>query len=233
MKKSTSGGADPPIMKIYRLLFDAFGPQGWWPAETPFEVAVGAILTQNTNWKNVEKALGNLREAGVLHPAGLCGLRDDRLAGLIRPAGYFNVKSARLKNFLQYLSSRHRLDMGRLAAMPGKKIRRELLAISGIGPETADSIVLYACGRLSFVVDAYTRRIASRHGLCPPRASYHELQEILTAGIPRSLKFYKEFHALIVRAGKEHCRPVDPRCVACPLGGLPVPHGAELSFSRP
>ena len=209
--------AAPPVLDIYRRLLDRFGPQGWWPGETAFEVAVGAILTQNTNWKNVEKAIVNLKRVGALSPSKMKRLSRRRLAALIRPAGYYNVKAERLGNFMEYLDSRHGMDMDGLGRTPGRRLREELLSVGGIGPETADSILLYGCGKPFFVVDAYTRRIGSRHGICPSRASYDEVQEIFTAALPRSVKVFNEFHALIVRLGKSRCRPSSPRCEECPL----------------
>lgn len=219
MKKSIRGRDDEgsPVRAIYRRLHDRFGPQGWWPGETAFEVAVGAILTQNTNWQNVEKAIVGLKEAGALSPSGMKRLPLSRLAGLIRPAGYYNVKAERLKNFLRYLDDRHGLDMAALGKAPGRQLREELLSINGIGPETADSILLYGCGKPFFVIDTYTRRMGSRHGLCQPGDSYAMVQEIFAGSLPDSVELYKEYHALIVRLGKVRCRPSNPRCEGCPL----------------
>ncbi len=209
------------LMTVYRRLLRAFGPQGWWPGETPFEIAVGAVLTQNTNWSNVERAIANLRAAGALSPRRMAGLPPRRLASLIRPAGYYNVKADRLRHFLDYLRRSHGLSMKRFLGTPQDRLRRELLGVKGIGPETADSILLYAAGHPVFVVDAYTRRIFSRHGFIPPEASYEDIQTFFTGRIPREAPLYNEFHALIVRLGKDYCRPRAPRCDSCPLGPEP------------
>jgi endonuclease-3 related protein len=205
------------LMAVYDRLHRAFGPQGWWPGETPFEVAVGAILTQNTNWGNVEKALANLKGAGLLTPRRMAAMEPRRLAALIRPAGFFNLKAERIGCFLRYLAKRHGLRMeGLLTADPGR-LRRELLEVRGIGPETADSILLYAAGHPFFVVDGYTRRIFSRHGFVDHDVSYDHLQEFFTRRLPEKAALFNEFHALIVTLGKQFCRPRSPRCEACPL----------------
>jgi endonuclease-3 related protein len=209
------------LLAIHDALLAAFGPQGWWPGETPFEVMVGAILTQNTNWRNVERAIANLRAARVLTPAAMARLRPQALAGLIRPAGYFRVKAARLGNLLDHLRRRHGGSVARMLRTPMPPLREELLGISGIGPETADSILLYAAGHPSFVVDAYTRRVLSRHGLAGEGAGYDEVRRIFTRSLPAEAPLFNEFHALIVRLGKEFCRPRAPRCAACPLGTPP------------
>lgn len=214
-------------MTIYRRLLQAFGPQGWWPGRTTFEVAVGAILTQNTNWANAEKAIGNLRSAGALTPRAMAALHHRRLASLIRPSGYYNVKTHRLIAFLRYLGERHGLKMKNLMNTPAGDLRRELLEVRGIGPETADSILLYAAGRPVFVVDAYTRRIFSRHGFVDGKISYHDLQDFFHRRLPRDAALFNEYHALVVRLGKSMCRPKNPSCGECPLGtSLP---GGRLS----
>jgi endonuclease-3 related protein len=205
------------LMAVYDRLHRAFGPQGWWPGETPFEVAVGAILTQNTNWGNVEKALANLRGAGLLTPRRMAALETRRLASLIRPAGFFNLKAERIVCFLRYLEERHGLRMEDLITTDSVQLRRELLEVRGIGPETADSILLYAAGYPFFVVDGYTRRIFSRHGFVDHDASYDDLQEFFTRRLPEKAALFNEFHALIVTLGKQFCRPRVPRCEACPL----------------
>ena len=202
---------------LYTRLLRFFGPQGWWPGETPFEVAVGAILTQNTGWRGAEKAVGSLKEAGFLSPRKMAALPEGKLAALIRPAGCFNLKSRRLKNFLRYLGENHRFSMEDLAAAPPEKTREGLLGVNGIGPETADSILLYAARRPFFVVDAYTRRIFSRHRLVSPAASYGGLQHFIVTRLPVDVQLYNEFHALLVALGKEYCRPREPRCDSCPL----------------
>jgi endonuclease-3 related protein len=202
---------------LYTRLFLFFGPQGWWPGESPFEVAAGAILTQNTSWRGAERAIARLKAAGFLSPRKMAGLPPGRLASLIRPAGCCNLKSRRLKNFLSYLEQEHRFSMEDLAAAPPGKTREGLLGVNGIGPETADSILLYAASRPFFVIDAYTRRIFSRHHLVSPAVSYEALQEYVVTRIPEDVSLYKQFHALLVALGKEYCRPGNPRCGGCPL----------------
>ena len=206
------------LAALYRSMHTALGPQGWWPGRTRFEVIVGAILTQNTAWTNVAQALANLRRARVLTPARLASLPRDRLAALIRPAGYYNIKAARLRHFLRYLGSRYRLRLDRMLTRQPSRLRQELLAVSGIGPETADSILLYAGKIPAFVVDAYTRRILSRHGLIASDASYDAVQVLLMRSLPPSAALYNEYHALLVAVGKTFCRPT-PRCAGCPLRG--------------
>lgn len=209
------------LLAIHEALFAAFGPQGWWPGETPFEVMVGAILTQNTAWRNVERAIANLRAARALTPAAMARLGPEALAALIRPAGYFRVKAARLGHLLRHLRERHGGSVARMLRAPLGPLRAELLGVCGIGPETADSIVLYAAGRPSFVVDAYTRRAFGRHGLIPEGASYAEVQGVFHRALPADAALFNEYHALIVRLGKDFCRPRQPRCAACPLGTPP------------
>ena len=177
------------IQIIYDRLFERFGPQHWWPGETPFEIIVGAILTQNTNWTNVEKAIGNLKKAGVLTPAELHAMDAGALAELIRPAGYFNIKAGRLKHFLDHLFERFEGDLDRLGALPADRLREELLSIKGIGPETADSIALYAFDKPVFVVDAYTGRILGRHGLLEPQAGYEEVRMLFESALQRGALF--------------------------------------------
>lgn len=207
--------------QIYACLLREFGPQGWWPAATPFEVMLGAVLTQNTNWQNVERAIANLKSARALAPAALARIGQRRLARLIRPSGYFNVKARRLRAFLTWYMAR--TSDGRVARLRGLRtaaLRAELLAIHGVGPETADSMLLYALGRRVFVVDAYTRRFLRRHGLITPDASYDEVRRMFEACLPQSVKRYNELHALIVRLGKDVCRPRQPHCDTCPLRRL-------------
>ncbi len=205
-------------LDTYQRLYDTYGPQHWWPGETPFEVMVGAILTQNTAWSNVERAIANLKGAGALDGTALLDLPDAVVAELIRPAGYFNVKTRRLKALCAYLRAEDVLDAPeRLAdkAEPAE-LRRRLLAVHGIGEETADSILLYALDLPSFVVDAYTRRIFTRLGLLTGDESYAAIQARFHAHLPRDRALYNEYHALIVQLGKLACRP-KPRCGACPL----------------
>ena len=186
---------------------------------------VGAILTQSTAWTNVEKAIGNLKRAGVLSARRLEALPEANLAGLIRPSGYYHQKAKKLKVFLEYLRRRHRGSLARMFRLPTSQLRGELLDLNGIGEETADSILLYAGGRATFVVDAYTRRIALRHGLIEPSASYHDIQTLFERHVPRRARVYNEFHALLVEAGKRHCFRRDPQCAGCPLE--PFPHRVD------
>lgn len=204
------------LREYHDALFAAYGPQGWWPGESPTEIAIGAILTQNTNWKNVERAIENLRQAGLVDWAALRDIPIDRLAVLIRPAGYFNVKSRRLKNFVRWLWGHHRGDLSNLAALPRDEARRQLLSVNGIGPETADSILLYALEQPTFVVDAYTRRVLVRHGHVPPGADYEVMKRLFEGSLPRETRLFNEYHALIVAVGKRHCKPA-ARCQGCPL----------------
>jgi len=204
------------LRKIYTTLFKEFGPQHWWPGETSFEVMVGAILTQNTNWSNVEKAITNIKNAGLLDPKKLLKLPDQRLASLIRPAGYFNIKAKRLKNFLRYFVDKYGGSVASMKKVSLERLRTELLEVNGIGQETADSILLYALDKPIFVCDAYTYRILTRHGLVDKNAVYNDLQEPFMDSLKHDAKFFNEFHALIVRVGKEYCKPV-PRCSECPL----------------
>lgn len=207
------------LLEIYQSLFDSFGPQHWWPGETPFEIAVGAILTQNTSWANVEKAIANLKAAGRFDPTALHELDLDQLETLIRPAGYFRVKAKRLRNFTTWLCDRHGGDLQNLEAFGTSQLREELLAISGIGPETADSILLYALSRPVFVVDTYTARVMVRHGLIGPELDYPQLQDLFQSNLDPDVALFNEFHALLVMTGKDYCKP-RPKCQACPLNAL-------------
>lgn len=204
------------LQAIYQAMFDAYGPQHWWPAETPTEVIIGAILTQNTAWKNVERAIANLKQADALDWHKLHALSMEELAELIRPAGTYKVKARRLKAFIEWLWANHdgRLDSMFAASMP--TLREELLSISGIGPETADAILLYAAEKPSFVVDAYTARILYRHRLIDETADYHEIKELFESNLPEDIPLFNEYHALLVEVGKRHCRP-RARCQDCPL----------------
>lgn len=204
------------IRGLYESFAQALGPSRWWPGETPFEVAVGAILTQNTNWKNVERAIANLKEAGAMTESGLRALPAERLEELIRPAGYFRIKTKRLTDFLDFLDQESGLNIETLAHQNLHDLRPKLLSVRGIGPETADSILCYALGKPVFVVDAYTFRMFGRHGLIPEQTDYHEVQEIIQDALPQSVQDYNELHALIVRASKEWCSKSNPKCAACP-----------------
>lgn len=208
------------IAEIYQLLLDRFGQQYWWPGESEFEVMVGAILTQNTNWSNVEKAINNLKNANRLSPESLFRIESSELAELIRPAGYYNVKAKRLKNFINWFFEKYAGILENLERIGTGSLREELLAIKGIGAETADSILLYALGRDVFVVDTYTARIAARHQLIEPGASYEELQYLFESKLKSDVELFNEYHALLVKLGKDYCKP-KARCEGCPLGHLP------------
>jgi endonuclease-3 related protein len=201
---------------MYRTLNRCFGPLHWWPGDTPFEVAVGAILTQNTNWSNVEKAIERIKAQGALEPSILNGIVDEDLQEMIRPSGCYRVKARRLKAFLSVLCGDFGGDLARMLSGDLREARRRLLAIAGIGEETADSILLYAGQKPVFVVDAYTRRILERHGILKGRPSYGEIQRLFMNVLPVDAGLYNQYHALIVETGKRFCRKA-PRCGECPL----------------
>jgi endonuclease III related protein len=217
------------LRHAYLLVSAHFGHQHWWPADSPFEICVGAILTQNTNWSNVERAIENLKAARCLDPHLLLALPEADLARLIRPAGYFNVKARRLRSFLQVLIHDHQGSLSRLLNGTRSEARARLLAITGIGPETADSMLLYAGLHRSFVVDAYTRRIFARHHWCPPDATYDQLQWLCESALvdrpdAALLDYWQDYHAQLVMVGKHFCRPSQARCEICPLRTLlPAP----------
>ncbi len=211
------GSAD--LMEMYRSLLATFGPRRWWPAEGHFEMMVGAVLTQNTSWHNVVKALDNLKRAGCLRPRKIFEIDPERLAELIRPAGYYNLKARRLKNFVAYIVRHHRGSPMRMLATPAERLRSELLKINGVGRETADCILLYAARHPIFVVDAYTGRVMARHGLISADASYDEIQSFFHRHLPPDEKLYNEYHALLVEVGKRFCRR-RARCRGCPLEHL-------------
>ncbi|MCM8775807.1 MAG: endonuclease III domain-containing protein [Candidatus Omnitrophica bacterium] len=201
---------------IYRLLRNAFGHQHWWPGESPFEVMIGAILTQNTAWANVEKAIRNLKDAHQLTPQALRVMTKPKLARLIRPAGYFNIKADRIKHFISFLFSEYRGSLKRMFSEKGESLRQKLLALKGIGPETADSILLYAAQKPFFVIDAYTRRIFGRHGLYDPSKTYEDWRILFEKFLPRTVGLFNDFHAQIVYLGKNFCK-TKPQCASCPL----------------
>ncbi|MBN1805659.1 MAG: endonuclease III domain-containing protein [Sedimentisphaerales bacterium] len=215
------------LNEIYELLYDKFGPQHWWPGQTRFEIITGAILTQNTSWTNVEKAITNLKSAGCLTPEKLRNLETAELANLIKPAGYFNVKAKRLKNFLNWLFENYNGDLTDLENIDTDRLRAELLSIKGVGRETADSILLYAFQRPVFVIDAYTARVVFRHRLIDPDADYEQLRELFESFLPADTQLFNEYHALLVRVGKEFCKP-KARCPGCPLEKLP--HTLDLEY---
>ena len=208
------------IQAFYRAMLAALGPQGWWPAETPFEVVVGAILTQNTNWKNVERAIANLKREGLLDVGALETIDIERLGEVIRPAGYFRLKAKRLKNFIHMLTEEFGGDLDALFALSTATLRQTVLGVTGIGPETADSIVLYAAARPVFVVDAYTARILYRHALIDSGATYDDLQSLMAGALPDDVDLLKEYHALLVAVGKRYCKKRMAECAGCPLEGL-------------
>ncbi|GBD97058.1 MAG TPA: endonuclease III domain-containing protein [Nitrospirae bacterium] len=204
------------LTDIYNILYKTFGPQHWWPGDTPFEIAVGAILTQNTNWGNVEKAISNIKKDHALNAKTLHGMSHAGLASLIRPAGYFNIKAERLGHFLSFLANHYKGSMKQMKREDADILREHLLSVKGIGPETADSIILYALEKPVFVIDAYTKRVLQRHKLVPEKAGYHELQEIFHKSLPLDVELFNEYHALFVMLGKHYCKP-KPRCEGCPL----------------
>jgi len=213
------------LRRAYDLMRARFGHQQWWPGDTPFEVCVGAILTQNTNWTNVERAIANLKAARVLAPEAMFALPEQKLADLIRPAGYFNVKARRLRSFLEVLVEDFDADMDRLFHGETQVVRERLLAVKGIGPETADSMLLYAGHHQSFVIDAYTHRIFHRHGWCHAGAGYPELKDFCESSlnqptVPDRLDYWQDYHAQLVMIGKHFCRTSAPLCEQCPLRPL-------------
>lgn len=209
------------LQEIYSLLYEHFGPQGWWPSETPFETMVGAVLTQNTNWQNVTKAIKNLKDAGPLTYEALSLCSDDEIALLIKPAGYYNLKVKRLRNLFDMIERQYG---GRLDFFLDDELevaRERLLSIKGIGPETADSILLYACGHPIFVVDMYTHRVFSRHNLVAEETDYHAMQALFMDHLlPPDPVLYKEFHALVVKVAATYCKKTNPQCGRCPLRGV-------------
>jgi endonuclease-3 related protein len=215
------------LIEIYQELYDAFGPQHWWPGDSQIEIITGAILTQNTNWTNVEKAINNLKTADCLSAEKLHKLDIAQLAELIRPAGYFNIKAKRLKNFLDWLFENYDGQLTNLESSKTEQFREELLDVKGIGRETADSILLYAFERPVFVVDTYTARITTRHKLIEPDVDYEQLRYLFESNLPEDIQLFNEYHALLVRTGKEFCRP-KAKCPSCPLEKLP--HITEIEY---
>jgi endonuclease-3 related protein len=206
------------LQEIYKRLYSAYGPQHWWPADEPFEVMVGAVLTQSVTWKNVEKAINNLREAGALSPATLRSLGIDDIAPLIRPCIYYNVKARKLKALVDWMDG-YGDDLTRIFAIEANELREQLLSVWGIGEETADSIVLYAAGKPVFVIDAYTRRIIDRIGLKPEGDKYKDYQALFMDNLPADAGLFNEYHALLVNHGKDVCR-TRPLCEQCCLGDI-------------
>ena len=207
------------LNQIYLLLLKAYGPQNWWPAESPLEVMVGAILTQNTNWQGVEKAIANLKKHGLLSLDKLHHRSTEEIAEFIKPAGYFNLKASRLKNLIVMVAEVFGADLEAMGQMDTGQLRQELLSVNGVGPETADSILLYAFHRPIFVVDTYTYRVTSRHGLIEEEVNYQTLQDLFMEHLPLDVGMFNEYHALLVRVGKLHCKR-KARCQGCPLEPL-------------
>ena len=203
-------------MKIYRALLKAYGSQHWWPGETCFEVMVGAILTQNTSWRNVEKAIGHLKEKGVLNSEGIYKLRKSQLASLIKSSGYYRIKADRLKSFVNFLFEEYNGDIEKMRGERIEGLRKKLLEVKGIGPETVDSILLYGLKKPIFVVDAYTKQSLSRHGIVSEKASYNEIQSLFMNHLSLDERLFNEYHALFVYLGKTLCKKI-PKCDICPL----------------
>jgi endonuclease-3 related protein len=222
--------ASPSVLRAYYdALFAAHGPQEWWPGRTAFEVIVGAILTQNTSWSNVEIAIGKLRSEKLLTPRAIETVPFARLARLIRSSGYFRQKAKKLKCFVRFLRSEYGGSLKKMFATPTATLREKLLCVHGIGPETADSILLYAGEHPVFVVDAYTRRLLERHQLVTARQSYDQIREMFERNLSGDARLYNEYHALIVRTGKEYCRTRNPRCSECPLHSF-LPQAMQTSL---
>jgi len=208
------------LQEMYERLHGRFGAQDWWPGDSPFEIMVGAILTQNTNWKNVERAIDNLKRAEVLSLDAMSDLPQDLLAEYIRPAGYYNIKAVRLRNFFTLINGHWGGDLDFFLSQPRDTLREQLLSVKGIGPETADSMVLYAAGQPIFVIDAYTHRILTRHEIIDEFFDYHAIQEMFMDNLEEDTRLFNEYHALIVQVGKDFCKKSKPACTDCPLAGL-------------
>jgi endonuclease-3 related protein len=215
---------DASLKDVFDRLLAAYGPRQWWPADSPFEVLVGAMLVQNTSWQNVRKAIDNLRSNDLLEPHALDAVPLEELEELIRPAGYYRVKARRLRNLLDFLVERYDGSLEAMFQSSLPELREELLQVSGVGPETADSILLYAGGLPTFVVDAYTYRVMTRHGWIGFDAGYYEIQDHFHSGLPEDAALFNEYHALLVELGKRHCRK-RPVCTGCPLADMLPPGG--------
>lgn len=207
------------LSKIYKILLKEYGPQKWWPADSPFEVMIGAVLTQNTNWLNVSRAIDNLKEKGLICPHEIAVISKSRLISAIRPSGFYNQKAAYLKGLSRHIVEKYSGDLRKMARADATILRNELLSIKGLGPETVDSILLYALNKPIFVIDAYTRRIFGRHGVKIKDSDYPGWQKFFESHLPRVAKLFNEYHALIVRLAKERCRK-KPDCQGCPLEGV-------------
>jgi len=208
------------LKNIFKRLYFVFGPQYWWPADSAFEVIVGAILSQNTSWSNVQKAIATLKKKKLLSATKLYQLPKSKLAGLIKSAGYYNVKAARIKSFLKFFFDCSAAKIKLMGSEDLEILRKQLLSVKGIGPETADSILLYALNKPVFVVDTYTKRIMSRHGLIKAAADYAQLQDIFMRNLNHDVRLFGEYHALLVKLGKDYCRKQNPKCEICPLWSI-------------
>jgi endonuclease-3 related protein len=206
--------------EVYQNLIDHFGPQNWWPGETPFEIIVGAVLTQNTNWRNVSKAIDNLREAELLNFNSLKLLAVDEIATYIRPSGYYNLKAKRLRNLFDMIENVYFGELDLFLQDSLASGRENLLSVKGVGPETADSILLYACELPTFVIDTYTHRVFSRHQLVDEETDYESMQDLFVSQLPQDVQLYNEYHALIVRVASTYCKKTNPLCEQCPLQGV-------------
>ena len=208
------------LLKIYNSLYNYFGPLNWWPGDTPFEIMVGAIITQNTSWSNVEKAINNLKKENLLEPRKLYRINQEKLAQLIKPSGYYNIKARRVKNFVNIFLNDFEGSAEKMFSGDGRELRKKLLKVNGIGPETADSILLYAGKKAFFVVDVYTKRIFSRHKLISKDSTYYQIQEFFNQNLDRDVELFNEFHAQIVMLGKTICTSKNPDCAKCPIDFL-------------
>jgi endonuclease-3 related protein len=216
----------PTLKEVLDRLYATYGPRHWWPGESPFEILIGAVLVQNTSWQNVETAIDRLRRDDLLEPYALYSVPLEELEELIRPAGHFRVKARRLRSLLEFLVERYDGSLKAMFQTGQAELREALLQVKGIGPETADSILLYAGGLPAFVVDAYTHRVLARHGWIGFDADYYEIQDHFFSGLPQDAALYNEYHALLVEVGKRHCRK-QPRCGGCPLAAM-LPSGGPL-----
>ncbi|MFH1740643.1 MAG: endonuclease III domain-containing protein [bacterium] len=213
-----SSSAAPDLLAVYNTLLVHYGHRGWWPGKTVIEIIVGAILTQNTSWKNVERAIANLKERKMLSARALIRVDEKELADAVRPSGYYNIKARRLKSFMDFLARRYRGSPAAMFRQPLDRLREEILSVNGVGPETADSILLYAGGLPVFVVDLYTYRVVTRHGWLPEGVDYEGMQQWFASRLPEDVDLYNDFHAQFVAVGNEFCR-AKPRCEGCPLAG--------------
>ncbi len=217
--------------QVFRELLECFGPQGWWPGETALEVMIGVVLVQNTAWQNVELAIDNLRDADMMHPEKLLAIDEEGLAELIRPSGYYRRKTRRLRSLIEFFVNEYDGSIAAMRAVESHTLRQQLLGVHGIGPESADAILLYALEKPALVVDAYTHRVFARHGWASHDVDYHQLQEHLVSELPEDVATYNELHALLVQVGKDYCRKT-PNCEECPLRDMLPPGGiAEPEFT--